>query len=198
MGLKGLGHLIYIKREVEFKEAVATNVAATVREFKPKQVLFTFPHVQRRDRYLVDGWKFDDQVKEEFQITSDLSPVRLFLATYSNEFARPFDCPDKTEQGFTFCPEAAPYGDDKLIFMGSKKVSEKVMLDDNCEAYGMDGDDQFVLKAAVVRRGVKMNGGDGRDIIDITNTFFGSRSSVTGGGLEGHHQDRPWRLYHCS
>ena len=48
----------------------------------------------------------------------------------------------------------------------------------------MVGDDHFVLKAAVVRNGVMMNGGNGSDIIDITNAFFGSRLSVTGGGPE--------------
>jgi len=181
-GLKGLEYVIYLKRITEFREAVAANVAATIRELKPKQVLYVFPHVQRRDRYLVEGWK--DNVKEQFQITSELSPVRLFMATYSNEFARPFACPDKADQGYTFCPEAAPHGDDKLIFMGSKNVDEKVILDDNCEAYGMGGNDHFVLKAAVVRKGVKINGGDGSDTIDITNTFFGSHSSVTGGGSE--------------
>ena len=159
-------------------------MAVTVRELKPKQVLFAFPHVQRRDRYLVDGWKSEDNVKEEFQISSELSPVRLFMATYSNDFARPFDCPDKADQGHTFCPEAAPHGDDKLIFMGSKNVNETVLLDENCKAYGMGGDDHFVLKAAVVKKGVKINGGDGSDTIDLTNTFFGSRSSVTGGGPE--------------
>ena len=156
-GLKGIKYLIYIKRATEFKEAVAANVAATIRELKPKQVLYVFPHVQRRDRYLVEGWK--DNVKEQFQITSELSPVRLFMATYSNEFARPFARPDKADQGYTFCPEAAPHGDDKLIFMGSKNVDEKIILDDNCEAYGMGGNDHFVLKAAVVRKGVKINGG---------------------------------------
>ena len=101
-------------------------------------------------------------------------------------FAEPFEvCADKVEQAFNFCPEVSPYGNDKLIFIRSISVNEKVRWDDNCEAYGMQGgEDHFVLKAAVVRKGVKINGGNGSDIIDITNTFFGSRSSVTGGGPE--------------
>ena len=160
------------------------NTASTVRELKPKQLLYAFPHLFNRDRYLVEGWKFQNDIKEEFKITSELANVRLFMATYNNDFAKPMACPDKAQQGFSFCPEVAPHGDDKLIFMGSMNVNEKVLLDDNCEAYGMDGDDHFVLKAAVVRKGVKINGGNGSDIIDITNTFFGSRSSITGGGPE--------------
>ncbi|KAL9980375.1 hypothetical protein ACROYT_G008952 [Oculina patagonica] len=184
-GIKILGLIIYQKRAIEFREEVAKNTASTVRELKPKQLLYSFPHPVNRDRYLVEGWKSEGDIKEQFQISSELANVRLFMATYNNDFAKPFACPDKAQQGFTFCPEAAPHGDDKLIFMGSMSVNEKVLLDDNCEAYGMGGNDHFVLKAGgVVRKGVKINGGDGSDIIDITNTFFGSRSSVTGGGPE--------------
>ena len=176
--------IIYGKRAIEFRKEVAKNTASTVRELKPKQLLYAFPHLLNRDRYLVEGWKFQNDIKEEFKITSELANVRLFMATYNNDFAKPMACPDKAQQGFSFCPEAAPHGDDKLIFMGSMNVNEKVLLDDNCEAYGMGGDDHFVLKAAVVKKGVKIDGGNGSDIIDITNTFFGSRSSITGGGPE--------------
>lgn len=184
-GIKFLELIIYQKRWLEFREEMVKNVANTIRELKPKELLYAFPHPIKRDHYLSEGWKSADDIKKEFKISSELSNVRLFMATYKNEFAKPFEvCPDKVQQGFTFCPEAAPHGDDKLIFMGSMSVNEKVLLDDNCEAYGMGGDDHFVLKAAVVRKGVKINGGNGSDIIDITNTFFGSRSSVTGGGPE--------------
>lgn len=183
-GIKVLGLLIYLNRYYEFRKEMVKNVASTIRELKPRNLLYAFPHPIKRDHYLSDGWSADD-IKNEFNISSELSNVCLFMATYKNEFAKPFEvCPDKVQQGFTFCPEAAPHGDDKLIFMGSTSVNEKVLLDDNCEAYGMGGDDHFVLKAAVVRKGVKINGGNGSDIIDITNTFFGSRSSVTGGGPE--------------
>ena len=67
---------------------------------------------------------------EQFHI----SPVPLLMAMYSNEFGRPFYCPCKADQGFTFCPEPTPHGENKLIFMGSRNVNEKVMLDldDNC------------------------------------------------------------------
>ena len=183
-GIKVLELIIYLKRATKFREEVAKNTAPTVRELKPKQLLFTFPHPVNRDRYLVEGWKTEGDVKQEFKISSELANVRLFMATYNSNFAKPLACPDKAQQGFAFCPEAAPHGEDKLIFMGNMNVNEKVLLDDNCEAYGMGGDDHFVLKAAVVRKGVKINGGDGSDIIDITNTFFGSRSSITGGGPE--------------
>ena len=181
--LKVMSALIYMKSNLEFREAFSANVNASVRELKPKQILFAFPDLEQRDRYLTEGWSEDD-VKKTFHISTELSPVRLFMATYSKEFARPLDCPDKADQGFTFCPEATPHGEDRLIFMGTSNVNEKVMLDDNCEAYGMGGDDHFVLKAAVVRKGVQVNGGNGSDTIDLTNTFFGSRSSVTGGGPE--------------
>lgn len=83
-----------------------------------------------------------------------------------------------------FCFEVVFYGDDKLIFMGSMSVNEKVLLDDNCEVYGMGGDDYFVLKVVVVRKGVKINGGNGSDVIDIINIFFGSCLFIIGGGLE--------------
>ena len=182
--LLNFSKLKYLKLRSKFRKAFAANVNASVRELRPKQVLFAFPHIKRRDRYCTYGWKSADDVKEQFQFSTELSPVRLFMATYSDDFARPFDCPDKADQGFTFCPEAAPHGEDKLLFMGNKNVNEKVMLDDNCEAYGMGGDDHFVLKAAVVRKGVTVNGGNGSDTIDLTNAFFGSRSSVTGGGPE--------------
>ncbi|KAJ7326540.1 hypothetical protein OS493_027486 [Desmophyllum pertusum] len=68
--------------------------------------------------------------------------------------------------------------------MGSGDVDEKVMLDDDCEAYGMGGDDHFVLQDGFVLKGVMINGGEGNDIIDITLSYRGSRSSVTGGGPE--------------
>ena len=181
--LKGMNNVLFLTNIVKFEEAFAANVNATVRELRPKQILFAFPHLDQRDRYFTGGWSGDD-VKKTFHISTELSPVHLFMATYSNEFARPFDCPDKANQGFTFCPEAAPHGEDKLIFMGTSNVNEKVMLDDNCEAYGMGGDDYFVLKAAVVRKGVKVNGGNGSDTIDLRNTLYGSRSSVIGGGPE--------------
>ena len=182
-GLTVIKAVLYMNRNVKFTEAFAANVNSTVRELKPKQILFAFPDLEQRDRYLSEGWSGDD-VKKTFHISTELLPVVLFMATYSNDFARPFDCPDKADQGFSFCPEAAPHGEDKLIFMGTSNVNEKVMLDDNCEAYGMGGDDHFVLKAGVVRKGVTVNGGNGSDTIDLTNTFFGSRSSVTGGGPE--------------
>lgn len=182
--LHALGSLIYAERVLKFLNEIAKKVAETVRKLKPKKLLVAFPDRSKHDHYLVKGWESENGIKSEFQITSDLSDVVLFMATYTSDFARPLACPDKANDGFTFCPEVAPHGDNKLIFMGSGDVDEKVMLDDDCEAYGMGGDDHFVLQDGFVLKGVMINGGEGNDIIDITLSYRGSRSSVTGGGPE--------------
>jgi hypothetical protein len=175
--------LVHYDKMEKFKANVKKELLATVRQLKPNKVSFVYPEYNRHDRYVVEGWE-SDNIKEEFQISGELTPIQLFIATYSNQTARPSVCPEEAEKGFTFCPTASPHQDDRLVFLGSDNVNDKVILDDNCEAYGMGGNDHFVLKAAVVRKGVRINGGEGNDIIDITNTFYGSSSSVTGGGPE--------------
>ena len=168
----------------KLKKLMAKAVATTVRDLKPKQVLYPFPDPERRDHYKVEGWKGKRGVKKRFKISSELSRVRLFMATYSNDFAKPSKCLREAEQGYTFCPDVAPHRKDKLIFIGYKEVIDKVMLDDNCAAYGMGGNDIFVLKAKNVSKGVNINGGNGSDTIDLTNSLQGSQSFVTGGGPE--------------
>lgn len=182
--LNFLGAIVHSNRLEEFKEQVASNAKNTVKLLKPKKVLFTFPKFRETDKYTVEGWKSESDVKTKFQIANALSPVNLFLATFTDDFKKPDACPNEAAKGYTFCPKAAPHGSDKLVFVGSDKVSEKILLDDDCEAYGLGGDDTFELEQNVGRKGVKIDGGEGSDEINTLATLEDSKSFLSGGGAE--------------
>ena len=190
-----LKYTAYYKRRDDFKKKVAELAAPLIKKLKPKQVLYPYPSIDHGGRYIVDGWDSNEKVMEQFSV-DNLSSLYLFIAaTYQKEFSTPVGCPDEIAslklthcpmvvERLTFCPQLVQHNNNKLLFLGNDKVDDKVMLDDNSEAYGMGGNDYFVLQAAKVHHGVTINGGSGNDCIDIFNSFFGSSSVISGGGPE--------------
>ena len=86
--------------------------------------------------------------------------------------------------GFTFCPRVVDRGENGLIFLGSNELTEKVILEENTEAYGMGGDDQFELKSPSGIGTVKIDGGAGSDTIDTVNAHREGLNYISGGGPE--------------
>ena len=59
-----------------------------------------------------------------------------------------------------------------------------VILEENTEAYGMGGDDQFELKSLSGIETVKIDGGAGSDTIDTMNAHREGLNYISGGGPE--------------
>ena len=75
-------------------------------------------------------------------------------------------------------------GDNGLIFLGSNEVTDKVILEENTEAYGMGGDDYFELKSLSRKGTIKIDGGAGIDNIDTLNSHPQGLNYISGGGPE--------------
>ena len=106
------------------------------------------------------------------------------MATYNDDFKKPYQCRAEAAQGFTFCPRVVDRGDNGLIFLGSNELTDKVILEENTEAYGMGGDDQFEMKSPSGIGTVKVDGGAGSDYIDTINAHREGLNYISGGGPE--------------
>ena len=130
------------------------------------------------------SWTNSQTLKREFEITSELSNKIVFFATYAESYSKPYECRAESAQGYTFCPTVVDRGDNALIFLGSNDLTDKVILEENTEAYGMGGDDYFEMKSLSKSGTVKINGGEGSDTIDTINAHRESQNYLSGGGSE--------------
>ena len=186
-GLTLLRFAEYIEKDKEFQNLVKTKAGDLVRKLKPKQFLYAFPRFSNQENYLATGWQNSADLQTEFGITSDLLNFTVFLATYSEAFSTPTaDCASYAN-GATFCPDVVDQGDNTLMFLGNN-MNEIIIVDKNQEAYGMGGNDTFYVRGWWPGGTIKIDGGEGSDIIDTTlGTIFKNENSeffLTGGGPE--------------
>lgn len=139
-----MAHLL--KKQDEFKEKLKDSMKTIIQDIKPKKFLFAYPAVFATDaesgEYTATGWTHSPNLKNEFKITDDLVNKIVFMATYNDKFNKPYQCRAEAAQGYTFCPNVVDRGDNGLICLGSNELTDKVILEENTEAYGMGGDDQ--------------------------------------------------------
>lgn len=181
-----MAHLI--EKRDEFQEKLKNSMKSIIKDIKPKKFLFAYPAVFKTDaesgEYSTEGWNNSPTLKSEFEITDELVNKVVFMATYNDDFKKPYQCRAEAAQGFTFCPRVVDRGDNGLIFLGSNELTDKVILEENTEAYGMGGDDQFELKSPSRRGTVKIDGGAGSDYIDTINAHREGLNYISGGGPE--------------
>ena len=65
-----------------------------------------------------------------------------------------------------------------------------VILEENTEAYGMEGDDQFELKSLSGIETVEIDGGAGRDTIDTMNAHRVGLSYISGVNQRERYHER--------
>lgn len=181
-----MAHLM--KKRDEFKEKLKNSMKTIIRDIKPKKFLFAYPAVFTDDaesgEYTAMGWTRSSTLKDEFEIADDLVNKIVFMATYNDKFNKPYECRAKASEGYTFCPSVVDRGDNGLIFLGSNEGTDKVILEENTEAYGMGGDDHFELKSLSSKGTVKIDGGAGSDNIDTINSHPQGLNYISGGGPE--------------
>lgn len=146
----------------EFKEKLKDSMKTIIQDIKPKKFLFAYPAVFATDaasgEYTATGWTHSPTLKNEFEIADDLVNKIVFMATYNDKFNKPYQCRAQAAQGYTFCPNVVDRGDNGLIFLGSNELTDKVILEENTEAYGMGGDDQFEMASLSGKGTVKIDG----------------------------------------
>ena len=156
MNFLRMAHMI--KKRDEFKGKLKNSMKTIIKDIKPKKFLFAYPAVFTNDaesgEYTAMGWTRSSTLKDEFEIADDLVNKIVFMATYNDKFNKPYECRAEASEGYTFCPSVVDRGDNGLIFLGSNEGTDKVILEENTEAYGMGGDDHFELKSL---RGEKLN-----------------------------------------
>ena len=179
----------YIDERDRFQQQLKGSVGDLVRNLKPKQFYYAFPAFNTENEYSKEGWTNSETLKTDFQITSNLTNWIVFLATYTNQFSRPYEYREYPIEwdGTTFEPSVVEHGDDPFLFTGGNDIDDKVILDTNTEAYGMGGDD--LLKVVPFHGSnktgsVKVDGGEGSDTIYTTMAYEGTECFVTGGGPE--------------
>ena len=181
-----MAHLL--KKRDEFQEKLKNSMKTIIKDIKPKKFLYAYPAVFTDDaekgEYTAMGWTHSSTLKNEFEITDDLVDKIVFMATYNDKFNKPYECRAKASEGYTFCPSVVDRGDNGLIFLGSNERTDKVILEENTEAYGMGGDDHFELKSSSGKGTVKIDGGAGSDNIDTIHSHPQGLNYISGGGPE--------------
>ncbi|KAL9980353.1 hypothetical protein ACROYT_G008928 [Oculina patagonica] len=176
------------QKRKEFADKLKESMKKIIQDIKPKQFLFAYPAVFSDDaeseEYEAEGWSNSQTLKRDFEITAELENKIVFLASYNEKFAKPYECRADAAQGFTFCPSVVERGDNGLIFLGNDDLTDKVILEENTEAFGMGGDDHFKMKLASEKGIVKIDGGAGSDTIDTFNAHLEGVNYLTGGGPE--------------
>ena len=177
-----------LQKQDEFKEKLKNSMKTIIKDIKPKKFLFAYPAVftdgAESGEYTAMGWTHSSTLKDEFEIADDLVNKIVFMATYNDKFKKPYECRAKASEGYTFCPSVVDRGDNGLIFLGSNEGIDKVILEENTEAYGMGGDDHFELKSLSRKGTVKIDGGAGSDNIDTINSHRQGLNYISGGGPE--------------
>ena len=181
-----MAHLI--EKRDEFAEKLKESMKTIIQDIKPKQFLFAYPAVFNDDaasgEYEAEGWSNSPALKSEFGITSELVNKIVFFATYNDKFSKPYQCRAEADQGYTFCPSVIERGDNALVFLGNNDFADKVILEENTEAFGMGGDDHFEMKLFSKRGTVKIDGGAGSDTISTHNSHREGQNYLSGGGSE--------------
>ncbi|XP_078361943.1 uncharacterized protein LOC144646284 [Oculina patagonica] len=181
-----LAHLI--EKRDEFADKLKESMKTIIQDIKPKKFLFAYPAVFSDDaesgEYEAEGWSNSQTLKRDFEITAELENKIVFFATYNEKFAKPYECRADAAQGFTFCPSVVEREDNALIFLGNNDLTDKVILEENTEAFGMGGDDHFELKSVRNKGIVKIDGGAGSDTINTYNSHWEGENYLSGGGPE--------------
>ena len=127
-----------------FKQQMKANCGDLVKKLKPKQFYYAYPSLINTNEYYRNGWHNSETLKTDFEISSNLTKLIVFMATYNSYFSKPHAFPNNTTwEGETFVPQVVDHGDDPLLFLGSNIIDGKAILNTNTETYGMGGDDTF-------------------------------------------------------